>query len=321
MSGEIKDQPRATAAQVRAAETLFAIATGTTQTEFLAVTQEVMQEVYGDPATQANLYSIIKALVLGNRAENDTAHTLTIPYAISEIVEVSNPGVGNAWADISSKDYGNDDIVSVSLIEGADLRNIVYLPPIKFSDISTTFIASQHISKALTPQFDGQQNSTTTAITGTYATFVTSTAITPRASTSKFLLDFKGLAGSISGQAKGDLQVQRKIGAGSWVTQSGLSKNYVFLANFGNPPFGYGPIVDSPNTTDTVQYRAQLKRDTTGAHSGTWNCEAFFMIITEIVQDAVKETTLKIRRNGQKLQYRLEGNVSATSELRVYHHN
>ena len=76
-NGELKDQNTATAAQVRAAETLFAIATGTEQIEYLKVPQSVMREVYGEAATQDNLYDIIKAIIVGG-TDDDTAKTITI---------------------------------------------------------------------------------------------------------------------------------------------------------------------------------------------------------------------------------------------------
>ena len=82
MSGEFKDQTAATAAQVKAAETLFAIATGTDQETFLKVTHAVMQEVYGRPATQEIIYALVKDILQASTnvsiTPDDTNHELDI---------------------------------------------------------------------------------------------------------------------------------------------------------------------------------------------------------------------------------------------------
>ena len=239
---------------------------------------------------------------------------------ISEIVEVNNATIGGAWTDISSDTYVDDDYLTISLIEGSGDRSSLDIGPVKYEDISSTYMQDQEISDISFPLRDAQQNLNSTAVTTSFVvTYVTSTAITPKSTSSKFLINIKGVGGSISGQARGDLQIQRKIGAGNWATQSGLSKNYVFLANFGNPPFGYGPIEDSPSTTDAVQYRAQIRRGSSG-HTGTWNCESFFMTVTEVVSDPDISRTLRIRSNSSKIQYRLLGDVNATNKLRVLKH-
>ena len=140
-----------------------------------------------------------------------------------------------------------------------------------------------------TPQYDLATNSTSLATPTTYTVRATSAAITPRSASSKFVINAVGIAGSISagtGQnpgARGDCKFQRKIGNGSWTDVTGGEKNYAFLANYGNPPWSWGPIEDAPNTTDPVQYRVAIRRGTGNSHNGTWNNEFLALEVTEIV--------------------------------------
>ena len=110
---ELKDQTLATAAQVKATETLFAIASGTNQDAFLAVTQAVMEEVYGVKATQENLYAFIKAIVLGNRTEDDTAHTLTIPSPTQASVYALVKAILQASTNITLTEDDTDSELSI----------------------------------------------------------------------------------------------------------------------------------------------------------------------------------------------------------------
>lgn len=238
----------------------------------------------------------------------------------SEVAVINNPTVGGSWSDISAHVYPNTADVLIFLAEGAGDRDSLAMGPVEFQELSTTFNEKSVIIDAPTPRIEQAQNLTTVTITGTFATLVTTSPITPISAMSQFLVNVEGIAGSISGAARGDIQIQRKIGTGAWTTRSSLSKNYMFLANFGNPPWGFGPAIDSPNTTETVAYRAQLKRMTTGSHNGSWNCESVFMTVTERpVVDPSTKKVLRVRRDAtnRKLQYRLEG-VDATSKLWVF---
>lgn len=136
--------------------------------------------------------------------------------------------------------------------------------------------------KTVLPQLEIDNDTSTYTVGTAYAVRATTAAITPRSSASKFLLNAKGIAGSIIGQARGDAKFQRKIGTGNWADVSGGEKNYAFFANFGNPPWSWGEIEDSPATTDPVQYRVAIRRGT-GAHNGTWNSEFISLRARELL--------------------------------------
>ena len=170
MSGELKDQPRASAAQVRAAETLFAIATDTTQTQFLAVTQAVMREVYGETATQENLYNIFKAIVLGNRTEDDTAHTLTIPTpeAFTQKTWVGNRR--QTFTDITSTPTNNvHPILTLDITPSAAnqlirVRGVILASPISASPNNRRIAAFCRMKKG-TGQYTDMNGGTSPRIT------------------------------------------------------------------------------------------------------------------------------------------------------------
>ena len=93
------------------------------------------------------LYPILKTALLGNRAEDDTAKTLTIPNTISEVTELANPGVSQTWTDISSDTYEDTDWVWVQLIEEAANYDAISIGPIKFGDIpSSNYIQKYQIA-------------------------------------------------------------------------------------------------------------------------------------------------------------------------------
>ena len=76
---QVKDFTAATADQVKDSNTLFIIAAGANQETPLKVEESIMKSVFGEAATQENIYDIVKLIMLGNRTEDDAAHTLTIP--------------------------------------------------------------------------------------------------------------------------------------------------------------------------------------------------------------------------------------------------
>ena len=284
MSGEFKDRPRASAAQVRAAETLFAIATDTTQTEFLAVTHAVMQEVYGEAATQANLYDIIKAIVLGNRTEDDTAHTLTIPPAISEVAEITNPPVAQTWTDISNDTYTDDDWVWIQLIEESSNYDIINIGPLKFSDIpSSNYIQKMQIAGAPITK-----ENTVTAIPDENGNPDFKTLVTDAVSGEFYTIQARETAGNRrSANWVGLFQeLPTTEGTAIWIIVGSGGERFQLWRDGSDIRINRAGSVNATNTASIFQY-------------GTYQY-------------------LRIQQAQSKIRYRLNGDVSTTTKLRVY---
>ena len=206
------------------------------------------------------------------------------PVLIREITEVTNPGVALAWTDISADTYDDEDWVWVQLIEESGGYDVISIGPVKFSDIPTT----NYIQKNQIAGSPIVKDNTETGIPDENANPDYKNLVTDAANGDFYMVQARETAGDRRSANWMGLfeELPTSEGSAIWLLIGTGGERFQLWRDGSNIRINKASTVNASNTASIFQY-------------GTYQY-------------------LRLRRDGQKIRYRLNGDVSATSKLRVY---
>lgn len=206
-------------------------------------------------------------------------------YTRPKVIEASSVTVGAAWADITADTYANDDWLAVQLYEEAGDRDSLYISPRKFSEYSTTYTSASSIAGVgithegnVTALPDENGNPDYKEFPNAYAASDFLICQMRETAVDDRAADWRGTFGDLPTSEDDAVQMRIDTGGARFQIWRDATSNKVRVNRAG--------AVNASNEGDL--YKA-------GAYQ-----------------------QLQVRRNGTKLQYKLEGAISATSKLRVH---